>query len=476
MTGEPESRLPTGMVEGTDAANVHLLTLGGFADQARYVPEFGWYAYDAKSGRWVRDSQLVKLEQAAAAILREGVGRHLKWAQQQRDRKQLEVAERWAHSVGNRRTLMNAIKHAAGQEHYLTEAHEFDSDHRLLNCRNGVLDLLTGKLLPHRPELLLTLQTGVDFLPWATHPRVDELIALLGANGVADFLQRFLGSTLWGRQVNEILVVIKGPGGTGKTTLTELHRQVLGTYACAINVNLILKNRWSESGTGPKPEYMTLKGRRLVVASEPSQDSELEESRVKAWTGGDAISARGMRSDEVINFVPQFKLLLHTNHPLRFRPDDSGMVRRYRLVDFSTARVETDLSFKADLIDDPAAHRAFFSWIYQGFRLWHDGGFALGDTTTVMATTAESLGASNPYPQFAQERLRFDPQATVSVTRLNELFQEWWSERGSNLPPPTKGLVKYFESRDCVRVRTAQRRFWTGLTELSADEAGQPTK
>lgn len=478
MTGASEIHLPAGMVAGTDVANVHLLTQGSFAKHARYVSQEGWYVYDAKLGGWRKDLRLVSVEQHAATILRDAVGRHLAWAQtQHRDREQLKVAEHWAHSVGNRRTLINAINHAAGQEAYLMDASQFDRDHGLLNCRNGVLDLCTGKVLDHCPEHLLTLQTGVEFSLGATHPQVDRLIRLLEASGVRDFLQRFLGSTLWGRPINEIMVVLKGEGGTGKTTLTGLVQQVLGTYACTIDVNLILKKRWADSGTGPKPEYLTLKGRRLVVASEPPENSELDEARVKAWTGGDAIAARGMRSDEVTNFTPQFKLLLNTNHTVHFRPDDSGMIRRYRQVDFAPKPVEKDLLFKPALIDDPAAHSAFLSWMYQGFRLWYAEKFSLGDTATVMATTAESLDALNPYSQFAQERLHFGPQATISVTRLTELFGQWWLETGSTSPVPhPDGLRRHLESKGCARKRTAQTRLWSGVTERDADEAGPVTE
>lgn len=478
MTGASEIRLATGMVAGTDAANAHVLTQGGFANQARYVPQEGWYAYDAKLGAWLRDRHLVKLEQVAATILREAVGRHLAWARTQpRDREQLKVAERWAHSVGNRKTLINAINHAAGQTAYLMDASEFDRDYWLLNCRNGVLDLHTGKVLDHCPEQFLTLQTGVEFSLGATHPQVDRLISLLEASGVRDFLHRFLGSILWGRQVDEIMVVLKGEGATGKTTLTALLQQVLGTYACAIDVNLILKKRWADSGTGPKPEYLTLKGRRLVVASEPPENSELDEARVKAWTGGDAIAARGMRSDEVVNFTPQFKLLLNTNHTVHFRSDDSGMIRRYRLVDFAPKLGKKDLLFKPALIDDPAAHSAFLTWMYQGFRLWYDEDFSLGDTATVMVTTAKSLDAFNPYSQFAQERLHFGPQATISVTRLTELFGQWWLETGSTSPVPhPDGLRRHLESKGCARKRTAQTRLWSGVTERDADEAGPVTE
>ena len=49
------------------------------------------------------------------------------------------------------------------------EASACDAHPDLLNCNNGVINLKTGKLLPHDPALLMTKITPVSYIPGATH-------------------------------------------------------------------------------------------------------------------------------------------------------------------------------------------------------------------------------------------------------------------------------------------------------------------
>ena len=56
-----------------------------------------------------------------------------------------------------------------------------------------------------------------------------------------------------------------------------------------------------------------LRGARLVAASETEEGRRWAESRIKALTGGDPISARFMRQD-FFEYTPQFKLVIAGNH------------------------------------------------------------------------------------------------------------------------------------------------------------------
>lgn len=464
MKGETGDSLPAGIIEGTDAANVYLLTQTNFADQARYIHGLGWYTYQA--GSWTSDPSLTRLEHMAAALLRGTVYQLVQRAQQ--GGQNTKGLDGWARSVGNRTTVLNAIRHAAGGAPYFTEASQWDADPHLLNCRNGVLNLLTGKLLAHSPTHLMTLQAAADFDPVATHQRVEQLVAVLRAEGVDDFLQRFFGSVLYGKALNEIIVVLKGAGGIGKSTLISVLQRCLGTYASTIDVNLLMEKSWTDSGTGPKPELLNLRGRRLVTAGEPSAKSQFDVARVKTWTGGDSISARRMRSDDVVSFVAQFKLLLHTNHTVVFPHDDSGMARRFRQVELTLRPGQPDPDFKSELLEEQSALNAFFFWMYLGFRLWYDEKYSLGDDARVRETTTRSLESMDPYFQFSQTHLGFGADLTLTVKRLNTLLDGWCEARGHDAGPrPTRqGLRRFLLDRGCTDGRKAQSRYWQGVGEV----------
>src|SRR6185437_3735008 len=81
-------------------------------------------------------------------------------------------------------------------------------------------------------------------------------------------------------------------------------------------------------------ELAGLRGARLVTAMETEEGRRWAESRIKALTGGDRITARFMRQD-FFEFLPQFKLLIVGNHKPGLRGVDEAIRRRMHLIPFT---------------------------------------------------------------------------------------------------------------------------------------------
>jgi hypothetical protein len=75
-------------------------------------------------------------------------------------------------------------------------------------------------------------------------------------------------------------------------------------------------------------------GARLVTAIETEEGRRWAESKIKALTGGDKISARFMRGD-FFEFTPAFKLIVVGNHTPHLRHVDEAMRRRLHLIPFN---------------------------------------------------------------------------------------------------------------------------------------------
>ncbi|MGH3936358.1 MAG: hypothetical protein ACRDS1_15500, partial [Pseudonocardiaceae bacterium] len=73
--------------------------------------------------------------------------------------------------------LSAITKLCRGADGILTRTAAFDTHPDLLNCRNGVVDLRTGQLLPHYPDLLITHLAGGDYDPAARSPLWDRALA-----------------------------------------------------------------------------------------------------------------------------------------------------------------------------------------------------------------------------------------------------------------------------------------------------------
>lgn len=466
-------RLPTfskGTQEGTDEANAVILAANGLGGRLRYSMGLGWHVY-RPSGTWEKDAELTIASQVAGEVLREVVGQYFLDAVRQRaDKEELQRIGRWASAVCNVSTVKGALLAAAGKPEFLTPVDAWNARPDLLNCKNGVLELQAGTLRPHSPDDLMTWQAGAAFDPAAQHPYVNTLLELLEVDGRSDFIQRSVGSTLYGAAPNEVFTVLQGEGGTGKGTLTDAVVGMLGEYAYTTEVDMLLQSARGESGSGPKPELLKLQGKRLVVAGEPPKGARFNAGRVKGMTGNDPITARSTHSPVMVTFTPVFKLWIHTNYAIGAAHDDTGLQRRIRVVPFTAKPSTPDLRFKTTLKTDPVALSALLNWALEGCRLWLSSDYSLGESTAVSAATGGYWKDQNPYEKFAAQRLTFAEYVEVTGAALKNAFENWAEENGVKLGRAAKlaELYAYLGKLGVQSQHTRSGNVWVGV-ELSVN-------
>ena len=96
-----------------------------------------------------------------------------------------------------------------------------------------------------------------------------------------------------------------GHGGNGKTTYLEITGYLMGDYSATLPFDALEAKRYG----GVPNEGMKLYGMRFVRSVETREGKALDESRIKAWTGSDSVSARPLYKDW-FEFCPTHKLWL----------------------------------------------------------------------------------------------------------------------------------------------------------------------
>ncbi|MBL8252410.1 MAG: hypothetical protein JNJ76_02260, partial [Candidatus Competibacter sp.] len=343
----------------------------------------------------------------------------------------------------------------------------WDSNAHILVCGNGVLDLITGALLPHSPDYRATKTTGTDYRPGAKHPAWDASVALLKSEGDRyTFVHQFCGSGLHGANPNERVIIFQGDGGTGKGTLLTAIHHALGDYVATVEVGSLLATDWrKQNKSAPREDLLKLRGARFVYPSiEPPKDSKLDDGSIKALTGNDAITARYPHGKNSITFRPVFKLAIQTNFPLRTEFDDPGMKRRVVVVPFNQKPSRPDPTIKHDLTSDPEARAAVLAWLYEGYRVWLQNGFALPVSTLTEQATADYWADMNPYEQFSADvGLKFGKLERCPKPKLTGAFKAWREETG-RLDASLKGFPGWLKSKDCFDQQvTGGGRLWYGV-------------
>ena len=370
----------------------------------------------------------------------------LGWARQSEMAPRLEAMVRVARSEV-------AVSHA-----------ELDADAWALNTWGGIVDLRTGQVEEHRRERLCTRVSGA-----AVGGECPTWLAFLrrimgGDEAMVAFLQRVVGYCLTGSTREQALFILYGNGRNGKSTFLDTLRTVLGDYAVHARAETFMRDR---RGKGIPNDVATLRGARLVTASEPEQGEALDESLVKEMTGDAALTARFMRG-EFFTFEPTFKVLLATNHRPVIRGADNGIWRRIRLVPFEQ-RI-TDEEMDAELRQKLEAERdGILAWAIEGCMEWQRSG--LGTPQVVVGATNEYRADMDVLAEFMSEKCIVGSGYSVGNTELFETFASW-SARNGELPRSHRWLSRSLLDRGFSQDPDRSRgRRWRGFGLKGAPSA-----
>ena len=351
-----------------------------------------------------------------------------------------------------------------------TTGDAFDAHPDLLNVHNGVVDLRDGTLRPHDPGLLLTKVTMVDYVPGATHPDWRRALTAL-PDGAPDWLQIRMGQGLTGHQPpDDVMVVLKGSGANGKTTIFDGVREATGPdYAVTLPERVLLAR------TGDHPtELMVLRGARLGLIEEFPELGHLNVKRLKDLHGVGEMTARYCGRDSV-TWKPSHTVFVTTNYLPRVDESDHGTWRRLALVDFPYRYRKADepIETKWDLAGDPTLrervrlgrdgqHEAVLAWLIEGAVKWHRNSQVMPQApASVRKATAAWRGTSDLLLRYMHDTLVFDGARHVMSIELFEDFRLWltanghvaWSDQSftARLSQHPKALANEVEKKPKVR-------------------------
>jgi putative DNA primase/helicase len=316
---------------------------------------------------------------------------------------------------------------------------QFDAHPDLLNVANGVVDLRTGELRPHDPDLMLTKLAPNEFIPTARHLDWEQALGAVPDDAVG-WLQVRLGQGITGHTVpDDRLVVLKGSGANGKTTILDGIREALGPdYAVSMPDRVLL----ARQGDHPT-ELMTLRGARLALMEEFPELGHLNVKRLKDALGTGEMTGRLCGRDTVA-WKPSHTPIVTTNYLPRVDESDDGTWRRLVLLEFPYryCRPGTPLRSSWDREGDPrlrerlrnardGQREAVLAWLISGAVRWYQSDRHLPhDPQSVQDATARWRKNSDVLLRYIDERLAFDPQAQVMATELFEDFNEWLQANG----------------------------------------------
>ncbi len=196
-----------------------------------------------------------------------------------------------------------------------------------------------------------------------------------------------------------------------------------------------------------------LRGARLVTAIETEEGRRWAESKIKALTGGDKISARFMRQD-FFEFVPQFKLVIAGNHKPGLRSVDEAIRRRMNLVPFTVTipREERDEGLAEKL---KVEWSGILQWLIDGCLDWQTE--QLSAPAAVRSATDEYLEDEDAIAAWVSDCCITKAGFTTSTA---ELFGSWqaWADKSGEFVGTMKRFAQALSARGFVRKKLGHEK------------------
>lgn len=375
--------------------------------------------------------------------------------------------DKFSRSINGMQRLAGIPKIASSHTMLATLAEDYDAHKHLITVDNGVLDLRSGQLQPHDPQLLLTKKLNTGFNPskgagrWGTF--MEEVLPDPAVRG---YLQRALGYALTGAADQRAIFLLHGPSGSGKSQVIEAMAQIFSDYATALPAGALRPKQQS----GPADDVHTLQNSRFAYQSELPENALLNEALIKAATGGDTLTTRELYG-KWMSWKPEFVIFLATNYLPRVSSTDDAVWRRVKPIKFEQCFIDGDgnpLSPDAAGIGVRIATEepeCVLNWLLEGLAAYRQEG--LTSPKQVQEWTQGYRNEVDTVRQFLSEgqdegRIKVESNLETGFRELYRAYAAWCTDNYLR-PLPSGQFTKAMEAGSWERRKRERGIMWQGI-------------
>jgi P4 family phage/plasmid primase-like protien len=339
----------------------------------------------------------------------------------------------------------------------------------LITLENGLLDLKTGRLLPHTPDYFDLVLLPYKYDPAATCPFFMDNLNRMFADkpDVIPFLQEYFGWVLSPNSDAQVFLYIHGTGGTGKTSLLASLEALVAPQNVA---HQCLGELGGEFGIAP------LMGKKLNVCSDMDAMDAKAEGVLKRLVDGGTVSMNQKYKD-VIDVRLNTRFAFASNKIPRFDDQSTGIYRR-----FVPIAVETVIDEKNIIrgLDKPAGWVAMgelpgiLNWALAGLQRLREQGWSF-EIPAVITHHVEEIREENDHMrEFLLSKYRRvpDDKSKKGTTAVYLAYRGWCEEHGHDPEKKAKfndAVRNTFPGikKNSGRIDGSVLQAWHGLERIS---------
>jgi putative DNA primase/helicase len=441
----------------------HLTTDVGNAE--RFVRQYGevvkynpkrkmWLIWQGTHWDWDDNVRVLNLAQKTARSI-------YSEAAIQEDPRYRRALSEWAQSSESNMRLKAMIEQV--KPRVVVELNELDKDGWLYNCANGTIDLLTGQLLPHRKDDLITVCVPITYDPAAECPKWLPFLDYITDHNteLQSYLKKAVGYTLTGEIKEQIFFDCYGEqGNNGKTTFLTIVRSLAGDYGTPVPIDLFLYKYRSNAAQGHTESLANIQGKRFVIPHELEQRARLAMGLLKTLTGNDAIKA-SRKGEHEIEFVPICKIWIYGNYKPIVNETGNSFWRRLKLIPFNVTVPDTEIDINLPF----KLHKelsGILNWAIEGCLAWQKEGFGKCDAIT--DATEKYRQESDELADFIQDACEIGIGRDYFATKkaMKEAYLQWCEDNG-RYPMRSSDFAHALTAKGIVDGKQSNQRGWLGI-------------
>lgn len=327
----------------------------------------------------------------------------------------------------------------ASVRQHLTDQVIVDSDRRdalytskypnMINVRNGMLDITTGKLYAHHREYYSFYQIPIRYDCEAKCPKFEEFLwfAMDKDEDMVEVLLRYMAYVVSDRTDIQYYTHIIGTTGTGKSTFAKVMESLIGSNLTAILALYNAKNNlfFLES----------IVGKKFILVNELDEQymEPAVESIMKNLTGFDSLQV-SRKYEKAVNYKNEAKILVHSNNFPQMRDASGALFRRLLLFQWNNRISEKRADEWFAVTNGFQTEMAgILNLVVQAYARMTRDRIPISKPPKMLELIDEYRGHANQILQWQQDRARIDrdgsnPDWKESTEDLHNDYLKWCNE------------------------------------------------
>lgn len=337
----------------------------------------------------------------------------------------------------------------------------------LISFKNGLLNVETMELGEHDSQYFIVNQIPHEYDPKAECPAWLEWLNEVIRPEDIDFIQEWMGYTLYNTVPEAAFVILTGSGQNGKTVFMDFFTSIIGE----INSSAETFQSLTYGPYAMASVYHMLANISDEIGSYVIKNS----SRIKELSAGSRVRAREIYGKKFF-FYPYAKATFACNTPPEIKDMSDAIKMRLKAVEFpytfskhpvgdQKPAQEKKVILKALENETPGV----INWILIGLKRLMDNGFAFTTSRSTEETWQFYRRKSLPVLSFMEEILTVtdDDDDVIGSEEMYTIFSSWLDEKGINVSISRQKMIQDLRAEGIIvrQLRGNDRkRMYYGVT------------